>query len=50
MSRYLLCFLCALGFWLLGWAVILGAGLLFRRKGEGARPLHLLDRDDFREM
>jgi hypothetical protein len=44
---YFIYFLCAIGFWLLGWSVVLGMALLGRPGGD-RRPLSLLDRDDIR--
>jgi hypothetical protein len=40
-------FLCAVAFWLLGWAVVIGMGLSCR-PGADPLPLNLLDRDDLR--
>jgi hypothetical protein len=45
---YFVYFLCAVGFWLLGWIVVIGMGLLCRPGGD-RRPLDLLDRDDILE-
>ena len=45
---YFIYFLAALGFWLLGWTVVLGMALLSRTAGD-RRPLSLLDQDDVLE-
>ncbi|WP_374380017.1 hypothetical protein [Thermomonas sp.] len=44
---YFIYFLAAIGFWLLGWTVVLGMALLSRTAAR--RPLSLLDQDDVLE-
>ena len=45
---YFMYFLAAIGFWLLGWTVVLGMALLSRTAGD-RRPLSLLHQDDVLE-
>ena len=45
---YFIYFLAAIGFWLLGWTVVLGMALL-SRTAAARRPLSLLDQDDVLE-
>ena len=43
--QYFVYFLCAVGFWMLGWSVMLGLAVIDQSGGE-QRPFCLLDGDD----